>query len=113
MARGFCVPARMSTMATTSEIDLLRADTDGAIEYTDEQLGEILVAEGTHAMAARRIWRTKAATTASMVDVTESGSSRALGALHKQALTMAESFGKDEPAALAGNVKRTRRAVRR
>lgn len=113
MARGFSAPARMSTMATTSELELLRADTDGAIEYTDVQLGEILAVEGTHAMAARRIWRTKAATTASMVDIAESGSSRALGNLHKQALAMADSFGQDVPALDAGKIKRSRRAVRR
>lgn len=47
--------------------------------------------------AARDIWIMKAASYAEMVDITESGSSRSLGDLHKQALTMAKMMAETSP----------------
>lgn len=99
-------------MATT-ETEQLRGLTDGGDPYTDAELQTILDAQGSTSAAARYIWRVKAAATASMVDVSESGSTRALGNLHKQALTMAASFSEDPAVVDAGKIKRSRPAGRR
>lgn len=70
----------------------------GASELTDEDLASILLstadADGTLNVdrAAAHVWRTKAANYAELVNVSESGSSRSLGDLQKNALSMAAQF---------------------
>ncbi len=84
-----------------SEVDIARlrrmTDTVGNTDpYTDELLGELIDTLGFD-RAGASIWREKAATYASLVDTTESGSSRSLSQLQKQALAMAEMLeGGDE-----------------
>jgi len=81
-------------MATTSEIAQLRAlinDPDADV-YTDEQLAAAIDAAGGVNGAAADIWTQKAAASSTLVNVSESGSSRSLGDLQKNALAMARQF---------------------
>jgi hypothetical protein len=101
-------------MATT-ETEQLRELTDGAVGFDDAQLQAAIDAQGGVKPAAIYIWRVKAASSASLIDVSESGSSRSMGDLHKQYLTMADSLAKEVAAevVLDAGVKTTRRIVRR
>jgi hypothetical protein len=71
-------------------------DTNG---YTDEVLGDII--DGTESLngAASAVWTSKAGTYSTMVDVSESGSSRKLGDLYKNALGMSKHYQDLEDAA--------------
>jgi hypothetical protein len=63
-------------------------------DYDDATLDAALDAvSGNADSAAASIWTQKAASYAMMVDVSESGSSRKLGDLHKNALSLAAAFG--------------------
>lgn len=99
----------------TPDIEQLRSLTDGAETFTDEQLQQILLTQGDVKHAAVFVWRSMAASFSALVDVSESGSSRKLGDLHKQALTMADNIAKDiaAEAVVVGSVKRSRPAGRR
>lgn len=100
-------------MATASDIENLRRLTNGAEGYTDEQLTALLDAGMTENQIAYRLWNEIAASSAALVDTAESGSSRKLSDLHKNALTMAATFKEGTNAALNATVTvRTRRAVR-
>lgn len=89
-------------MATAEEVAAFRLmidEADDVMPYTDAILGERLdVALSSEALAAG-IWREKAATYAGLVSVAESGSSRNLSDLHKNALQMAQHFAQVDPAA--------------
>lgn len=94
-------------MATPEEIAafrLLIGAPDNVDPYTDEVLSDrIDAAEGDLNGLASSIWREKAAHYSTLVDVSESGSSRKLSDLHKNALAMAASFGgQAAPAASSG-----------
>ena len=99
-------------MATTAQIESIRRLTNGAEAYTDEQLGELIDAGMTEDQMAYRIWNEIAAASAALVDVSESGSSRKLSDLHKNALAMANSFKTPTTLNADITIKRTRRAVR-
>lgn len=60
--------------------------------WTDEKLGDLIDASTTVNAAAVSVWSTKAAGFAELVDVSESGSSRKLGDLYKNAVAMAGYF---------------------
>lgn len=82
-------------MATMDELAALRRATNIAPDddvYTDELMSGIIDELGTVAAAAAAIWRERAGTYAGMVDTTESGSSRKLSDLHKNALEVAAGF---------------------
>lgn len=83
-------------MATAEQITELRRlvdDTGNPPEYTDLELdGRINLAEGDLSTVARGVWIEKAAKYARLVNVSESGSSRSLSDLHRNALAMAERF---------------------
>lgn len=82
-------------MATESQIARLRRVTDLSDEdetYTDGLLSALIDEIGLET-AASTIWREKAAGYASLIDVTESGSSRRLSQLHDQAIKMAGVVG--------------------
>lgn len=84
-------------MATTEEIASLRifmADADGET-YTDEVLAAVIDSSGGVKSAASDLWVARAASYASLVNVSESGSSRSLGDLHQNALRMAKEFSDD------------------
>lgn len=84
-------------MATADEIAALRRVTgllDTGEPYTDEYLGSLIDAFGFD-KSASKLWMEKAATYASAVDTTESGSTRRLSQLHAQALIMARQYDPD------------------
>lgn len=87
-------------MATPDEIAafrLLIAEPDDQQPYTNAALGAALdAAESVEALAAR-VWTQKAAALSALVNVSESGSSRSLGDLQKNALAMATSFRSQIP----------------
>lgn len=88
-------------MATADEIAALRlliAEPDDADPYTDAKLGARLDSDGDPNLTAYSIWTEKAASAASLVNISEGGSSRSMGDLHEQALNMAGYFGKRLPA---------------
>lgn len=98
-------------MATVDEIAALRiliAEPVDAEPYTDVRLGALLD-EGTDPRTiASSIWREKAASYASLVDVQEGNSKRTLSQLQSQALKMAASFEAD----VAGESVEIRRGTR-
>lgn len=89
-------------MATAEQIAALRLlidEPENVLPYDDGALGvRIDGATSTEALAAS-IWREKAARYASLVSVAESGSSRQLSDMHKNALAMAKSFDEADKAA--------------
>lgn len=67
----------------------------------------------TERSIAHRIWHEIAASAATLVDTSESGSSRSLSQAHKNALTMAASFAPIVDVEFDGSApKRTRKMVR-
>ena len=60
--------------------------------YTDEMLGDAIDMAGSVDGAAADIWTQKAASAATLVNVSESGSSRSLGDIQRNALNMAAQF---------------------
>lgn len=106
----------MTPMATETEIEEARRRSDGATDYTDEQIEEFLDRDDNTVFDfARLYWESKAATFSTLTDVSESGSSRKLSDLHKNALTMAKHFGTNpvEEAAAIKGTKGSRPAMRR
>lgn len=92
-------------MASVEDITALRDlvnepdDTNG---WTDEKLGNLIDGEATLNAAASKVWVLKAGQFASLVDVSESGSSRKLSDLRKNAIEMAKHYtGLDEVPAQA------------
>jgi hypothetical protein len=79
-------------MATQDELDALHRVANipaSDATYTDTLLASYIDSSSSIEAAAARIWRERAALLAGMVDTTESGSSRKLSDLHKNALGMA------------------------
>lgn len=83
----------MATEAQIMELRRLVDDTVTPVEYTDLELnGRIDLADGALGVVAHAVWIEKAAKYARLVNVSESGSSRSLSDLHRNALAMAERF---------------------
>jgi hypothetical protein len=85
--------------------------------YDDEMLGAIIdsYAEATLPLAssASNVWLQKAATYAELVNISEGGSSRSMGDLHKRALEMAKIYQVQVDGAVdAGRSTRIARLVR-
>lgn len=83
-------------MASEAEIDQLRRmvdDRSAPFTYSDTELSDRLDADSAEAVASV-IWGEKAAAYADMVNMSEAGSSRNLGDLYKNALTMSTHFAK-------------------
>lgn len=97
-------------MATTTEIEQLKRITNGAEGYSDQALSDMLDTV-TQREAAHQIWQELAASYSTLVNVSESGSSRSLGDLQKNALAMAAQYA---PLNLSqeGLPKRSRKMVR-
>lgn len=84
-------------MASLDEIGRLRRVTDLAEDdttYTDSVLGG-MIDDLTFDVAAAQVWQEKAAAYASMVDVTESGSTRRFSGLVDNALKMSARLQPD------------------
>lgn len=89
-------------MATAEEIAAFRLlidESDDVAPYDDLALSARLDAATSEQALAKQIWLEKAASYAGMVNTSESGSSRSLSDLHKNALAMAKGFGEDDPTA--------------
>ncbi len=89
-------------MATAEEIAAFRLLIDETVDklpYDDSSIGTRLDAATSPESLAKEIWLEKAAKYASLVNVTESGSSRSMSDLHKNALAMAKGFGDADPTA--------------
>lgn len=90
-------------MASPEDIATLRdlvGEPDETNGWTDEKLGELIDSSESMMLAASKVWASKAATYATLVDVSESGSSRKLSDLHKNALAMAGYFSKAHEATI-------------
>jgi hypothetical protein len=74
----------------------MTATTSGDAVYTDTLVGTYIDNLGTNEAAAAAIWGEKAATASVLVDTSESGSSRALSQLQRQALAMQQHFLPDD-----------------
>jgi len=82
-------------MATPEEIAALRLliaepNTD---TYSDDDLNDRLTAGVNEYAVAQDIWTEKAAAAAALVDISEGGSSRKMGDIYEQALSMASEMG--------------------
>ena len=89
-------------MATAEQIASLRLMIDQPEDeapYDDLALGPRIDAATSLEALAKQIWLEKAASYADLVSVAESGSSRQLSDLHKNALAMAKGFGDADPTA--------------
>lgn len=87
-------------MAEKAAIDALRlliSEPDDKAPYDDIALSIRLDASPSTQGLAADIWREKAASYAALVNVSESGSSRSLSDLHKNALAMAKALGDVDP----------------
>lgn len=104
---------RYNYRMATVEVEAIKRNTDGATGYSDDALQTLLDAGLTVNEISGNIWQEKASSYAALVNVSESGSTRALGDLHKNALAMSKHFNSlttVQEAAVVG--KRTRTAVR-
>jgi hypothetical protein len=89
----------MATVAEVAELRLLIDIPSADPPYTDEYLGSLIDTYGMD-IAAATVWRQKAASYSSLVDMSESGSSRKLSQLREAALEMASGFqGTDQETA--------------
>lgn len=67
----------------------------GTTTFTDEELWTIYQSSGLSLNnTAAKIWEQKATNTVSLVDISESGSSRKMSDVHKQTVAMAEYYRK-------------------
>jgi hypothetical protein len=84
-------------MATPDQVTEIRNRTDepvGSSSYSDLQLMTLIdEKDGDLDLVARQVWLWKAAKYSSLVTTSESGSSRALSDLYKNALAMAGQSG--------------------
>jgi hypothetical protein len=107
-------------MALEDYLERLRLFSDVEGTFTDTQLLEFLTEATNDAgvtsltFAASEVWRAKAGRYASLVDISEAGSSRKLGDLYKHALEMSKAYRAsfDEETALTAGRPRTRAIVR-
>ena len=82
-------------MATAEDIATVRdhiAEPDDSNGWTAERIGVFIDAAPDLSMAAANIWGSKAGEYATLVDVSENGSSRKLSEIHKNALSMQRVF---------------------
>lgn len=98
----------MATAEGIAAFRLLIDEHDDKLPYTDAVLGERLDGSGSPYALAAEIWREKAASYAGLVNVSESGSSRNLGDLQRQALAMAAELTGSDPNASTTSVRGTR-----
>lgn len=81
-------------MATAEEIAALRLLIAEPTQdsFTDAQLNDFLDTYGNQYTAAYEVWTLKSASVAALVDISEGGSSRKMGDLYEQYLSMAEQM---------------------
>lgn len=100
----------MATVEEVAQLRLMIAEPDETT-YTDEMLATIIDSMAQTSLplpeAAYAVWVLKAASYTDLVDISEGGSSRKNGDLHKRALTMADLF-KSQIDTAADSARRTR-----
>lgn len=69
-----------------------KAGVVGDAAFNDDDLSALIDSLGSVNMAAAEVWSQKAASSAALVDVSESGSSRSMSQAYKNALAMATHF---------------------
>lgn len=81
-------------MATSTQIADVRrmADEPGTETYSDSAISALVDGSASLEAAAASIWQVKAGQYASLVDTSESGSSRKMSQLHSNALKMYEFY---------------------
>lgn len=85
----------------------------GDTSYTDNDIAALLTKRnGDVPAVAYDIWTYKASDAANLVDMSDAGSSRSLGALYKQCLEMAKFWGDQSPAILEAQRATPRRGAR-
>jgi hypothetical protein len=87
----------MASQAAIDAFRLLIGNPPNEDPYTDAQLSARLDAASSPEALAAVVWRERAAGYSTLVNVSESGSSRSLGDLYKNALAMAVYFDKAQP----------------
>lgn len=98
----------MASAAAIASLRLLIAEPDQT-RFTDQQLSDAIdAAAGNVNKAAYEVWVMKAASAADLVDMSEGGSSRKMGDLHEQALSMAAHFASEISGAVGDGPKPTR-----
>lgn len=84
----------MATAEQIAELRLMIAEEPDSEIYTDAVLAAIIdAAEDDLNKSAYEVWVRKAAASAELVDISEGGSSRKMGDVYEQALTMAKFYG--------------------
>lgn len=91
-------------MATDEDVAAVRrmAAEPGTETYSNDAISALVDAKGSREAAASAIWSEKASGLATLVNTSESGSSRSLGDLYKNAQSMANFYAnqvKEETAA--------------
>lgn len=96
-------------MADANDIEFLAMSVGGSPDFTTDQLGEIIDGVTTLDEAAAVVWEIRAAKYHGLVNISESGSSRSLGDMHKNALAMAAYYrGKGAAIDAGASAGRTR-----
>lgn len=89
----------MATAEQIASFRLLIDEAEDRAPYDDISLSNRIDAAASSQALASEIWLEKAASYAALVNVTESGSSRSMSDLHKNALAMAKGFSDADPQA--------------
>lgn len=82
----------MAELLDIARLRRLIGEPDDTNGWTDSVLSDIIDANDDLNTAAVEVWESKAAEAASLVDTTESGSSRRMSQLHDQAMRMATYY---------------------
>lgn len=80
--------------AIQAVVSVLSSDAEVTEGFDEEGIGAKLDSGLTLASIAASFWRAKAAETSSLVSVSESGSTRDLGSIHKNSVAMMEYWDK-------------------
>ena len=81
------------TPEQAAQVALLKTYAGDAVgTLTDDQLYELIAAQGNVQLAAGSLWSSYAAKHANLIDVSEGSSSRKLSNIYSQALKMADHF---------------------
>jgi hypothetical protein len=105
----------MAEQEVIDAVRLLLGPESVAEGWTDEKIGAMLDAGQDSEDVALGYWEFKAARTTTLVNVSESGSSRSLGDIHKNSLKMVEYYRglKNKEDAVETRVVTSTRPIRR
>lgn len=87
----------VATLADIAAVHRMTATTESDPIYDNTLVGTYIDNLGSNEAAAAAIWGEKAAAASVLVDTAESGSSRSLSQLQRQALAMQQHFMPDDP----------------